>query len=155
VFLVSGEGVLVGRPRDVEGATTRERLADLLAALEEGPSAAERTEQLSTLLTPEARLSVSELEQRTARIDLGLPAGAPSGDTGRRAVAQIVLTATSLPGVEAVRLTIAGNPVEAPLPTGELTSAPLTAADYAVFLTTTEPSAATVAPPPAVPAPPS
>ena len=50
-------------------------------------------------------------------------------------MAQVVLTATSLPGVDAVRLTFAGNPVEAPLPSGELTSGALTAADYATFLT--------------------
>jgi hypothetical protein len=148
VFLVGPEEVLVGRPREVEGTTMRERLADLLAALEEGPSATEREEQLSTLLTPEARLSVSDLTQHTATIDLGLPTGAPSGAAGRRAVAQIVLTATSLHGIDAVRLTIAGDPVEAPLPSGQLTSTPLTAADYTVFLTAPDP-------PPAVPAPPS
>ncbi|HZB21324.1 MAG TPA: GerMN domain-containing protein, partial [Blastococcus sp.] len=73
-----------------------------------------------------------------------------SGAAGRRAVAQLVLTATSLQGVDAVQLTIGGEPVEAPLPTGELTSAPLTAADYAVFLTAAEAPS-----PAAVPAPPS
>jgi len=71
----------------------------------------------------------------------------PSGGASRRAVAQLVLTATSLQGVDAVRLTIGGDPVEAPLPTGELTSAPLTAADYAVFLTAPEPPSAVPAPP--------
>jgi hypothetical protein len=147
VFLVGPEEVLVGRPREVEGTTMRERLADLLAALEEGPSATEREEQLSTLLTPEARLSVSDLTQHTATIDLGLPTGAPSGAAGRRAVAQIVLTATSLHGIDAVRLTIAGDPVEAPLPSGQLTSTPLTAADYTVFLTAPDPPSAVPAPP--------
>jgi spore germination protein GerM len=49
-------------------------------------------------------------------------------------VGQIVLTATSLPGVRGVRLTLDGEPLEAPLPSGELTSAPLTAEDYAALL---------------------
>ena len=49
-------------------------------------------------------------------------------------MAQIVLTATSVPGVDAVRLTLSGAPVEAPLPSGELTSEPLNADDYATFL---------------------
>lgn len=157
VFLVSAGDVLVGRPREVEGGTLRERLADLLASLQEGPTAAEREEQLSTVLTPEVRLSVSDLSNGTATVDLGPPAGAPSGAAGRRAVAQIVLTATSMRGVDAVRLTIAGDPVEAPLPGGELTSAPLTASDYATFLTAPEPPspAATAEPPTGVPAPPS
>jgi spore germination protein GerM len=145
IFLLGAGEVLVGVPREVAGTSVRERLADLLAQLQAGPTAAEREEQLSTLLTPEVRLTVTDLADRTATVDLSVPAGAPSGAAGRRAVAQLVLTATSLEGVDAVALTICGDPVEAPLPTGELTSAPLTAADYAVFLTA--PEAPAVAPP--------
>ncbi len=156
VYFLSAQDVLVGVPREVEGATLRDRLADLLAALETGPSDAERREQLSTLLTPEARLSLTDLTDHVATIDIALPAGAPSGAASRRAVAQLVLTATSLSGVDAVSLTIGGDPVEAPLPTGELTSSMLTASDYAVFLTApATPSAAPAEPPSAVPAPPS
>lgn len=155
VFLVGADEVLVGRPREVTGTTARDRLADLLGQLEQGPTAAERGEQLSTLLTPEARLSLTDLAAGTATIDLALPEGAPTGGAGRRAVGQLVLTATSVRGVDAVRLTIGGEPVDAPLPTGELTSAPLTAADYAVFLTAPEPVAVPAEPPSAVPAPPS
>jgi hypothetical protein len=67
-----------------------------------------------------------------------------------------VLTATTVPGVETVLLTLAGQSVEAPLPSGELTSDPLTAADMTPFL---DAAAATVAPgppsaTPALPAPP-
>ena len=153
IFLLSAQELLVGVPREVEGSSVRERLADLLAELEAGPTDVERTQQLSTLLTPEVRLSLTDLADHTATIDIGLPTGAPSGAASRRAVAQLVLTATSLRGVDAVALTIGGDPVEAPLPTGELTSAPLTAADYAVFLTA--PAAVPVDPPSAVPAQPS
>ena len=147
IFLLSAQEVLVGVPREVEGISVRDRLADLLAELEAGPSDAERKQQLSTLLTPETRLSLTELSERTATIDIGLPTGAPSGAASRRAVAQLVLTATSLRGVDDVVLTIGGDPVEAPLPTGELTSAPLTAADYEVFLTAPAAPAAEPAPP--------
>ncbi|SFF50055.1 GerMN domain-containing protein [Blastococcus tunisiensis] len=155
VYLVGAGDVLVGRPREVEGSTLQERLDDLLSSLEEGPTAAEREEQLSSVLTPEVRLSATDLTDRTATIDLGAPSGAPSGAAGRQAVAQIVLTATSMRGVDAVRLTIGGDPVEAPLPTGALTSAPLTARDYASFLSPPEPSPAAEAPAPAETAPPS
>jgi spore germination protein GerM len=134
IFLLSPDELLVGVPREVDGTSVREQLADLLEHLAAGPSDAEREQQLSTLLTPEVRLTLTDLADRTATIDLGVPTGAPSGAAGRRAVAQLVLTATGLRGVDAVQLTIGGDPVEAPLPTGELTSAPLTSADYAVFL---------------------
>lgn len=48
---------------------------------------------------------------------------------------QIVLTATSLAGIGEVLLTRDDEPVEAPLLSGELTAAPLTAEDYAALLT--------------------
>jgi hypothetical protein len=149
IFLVAGDGRLVARGRDVEGGSRRERLADLLTALAEGPTVAERDEELFTALPPEVRLTVGDLSVPTATVDIDVPAEAPTGWASRRAVAQIVLTVTSVPGVTAVLLTLTGEPVEAPLPSGELTSDPLTAADYAAFLT------APASPSTAVPAPPS
>ncbi len=134
IFLVGDGDVLVPRPRETGGSTPREELEDLLAALAEGPTGLERSEQLSTALSPEVQLSVAELSDGEATIDIDGPAEPPSGWASRRAVAQIVLTATSVPGVAAVRLTLAGAPVEAPLASGELTSEPLTAADYAALL---------------------
>ena len=134
IFLVGEGDVLVARPRETEGTSRREQLEQLLTALAEGPNGPERREQLSTALSPEVRLTVAELSDGAATIDIDGPAEAPSGGASRRAVAQIVLTATSVPGVDAVRLRLSGAPVEAPLPSGELTSEPLTAADYAAFL---------------------
>jgi len=135
IFLVDAGDRLVPRGRDVDGDSRAERLEALLAALASGPTSAERDEQLSTALPPDVRLRVGENSEGIVTIDLDGAAEAPSGLASRRAVAQIVLSATSVPGVDAVRLTLAGQPVEAPLPSGELTSAPLTAADYAGLLT--------------------
>jgi spore germination protein GerM len=134
IFLVGDDEALVARPRDTSASSRRERLEDLLTALAEGPTGTERNEQLSTALPPEVRLTLADLTDGAATIDIDGPAEAPSGWASRRAVAQIVLTATSVPGVDAVRLTLSGEPVEAPLPSGELTSEPLTAADYAALL---------------------
>ncbi len=129
-WLTAGD-TLVPRMREVSGTTRRERLSVLLEQLAAGPTRDERDEQLSSALPPEARLSVTELEGDKATIDLDAFAQAPSGVSGRRAVAQIVLTATSVPGVRSVLLELAGEPIEAPLPAGELTAGPLTAQDYA------------------------
>jgi spore germination protein GerM len=158
VHWISAEDTLVPRVREVEGTTRRERLASLLAQLAAGPSRSERDEQLSTALPPEVTLSVTGLTEGTVTIDVDALGQAPAGSSTRRAVAQIVLTATSVPGVQSVLLELAGEPVEAPLPSGELTASPLTAQDYAP-LTTPTPGAAPVpevapAPEPA-PAPPS
>lgn len=153
VFLVAPDDSLVPRGREVGGSTRRERLAGLLAHLAAGPTGEEREEQLSTALPPDARLVVTAVADATATIDISGVADAPSGWATRRTVAQLVLTATSVPGIDAVRLTLAGDPVDAPLPDGELTSEPLTADDYAVFLAPPPPPATVPAAPSAVPAP--
>jgi spore germination protein GerM len=156
VHWLDATDTLVPRVREVSGTTRRDRLASLLDQLAAGPTKEERDQQLSTALPPELRLSVTGLESGTATIDLDALGQAPAGTAGRRAVAQIVLTATSVPGVQAVLLEVAGQPIEAPLPGGELTAQPLTARDYTVFAT---PSAAPVPADPrtptAVPAAPS
>lgn len=146
VYLLAAGDVLVPRGRELTGDTRRERLAELLSQLAAGPTATERDEQLSTALPPEVRLSVASLDDGVATVRMNDSAQAPSGVAGRRAVAQIVLTATSVPGVRAVLLELAGEQIEAPLPSGELTSEPLTADDFAGF---GAPSAV-----PAAPAPP-
>ncbi|MGY1780635.1 GerMN domain-containing protein [Geodermatophilus sp. SYSU D01036] len=140
ILLVGPGDVLVPRGREVTGSVP-DQLAALLAQLADGPTAEERRQGLSTALPPGVTLSAAEVEDEdevedgTVTVDLGGTAEAPSGRESRTAVAQIVLTATSVPGIAAVRLTSDGVPVEAPLPSGELTSTPLTAADYAGFLT--------------------
>jgi hypothetical protein len=135
IYLVDPDDALVPRARDAEGGTVRERLADLLAGLASGPTRGERGDRLSTALPPGVRLTVPHVDAGTATVDIRGAEDAPSGRASRRAVAQIVLTATSLPDVSTVLLTQNGQAVEAPLPSGELTSAPLTAADYAPMLT--------------------
>lgn len=151
VHWIAADDTVVPRVREVGGTARRERLANLLAQLAAGPSSAERDEQLSSALPPEVELSVTGLDDGTATIDVDALGQTPGGASSRRSVAQIVLTATSVPGVQAVLLELAGEPIEAPLPSGELTSSPLTARDYTSFTTPspTAPSPTT----PAVPEP--
>ena len=139
LYLVAEDGALVPRGRPTAEGALIERLAGLLAELATGPTAAELGDRLSTALRPATSLQVAAVSGGTVTVDLGGSADAPSGRQSKTAVAQIVLTATSLPGVEQVLVTRAGEPVEAPLPSGELTSRPLTARDY-VPLTTAAPA---------------
>lgn len=129
VYLVGRDDVLVPSGREVSGTNVRERLSDLLGQLAAGPTEGERNEQFATALPPGTTLDVSAIDGDVATVELG-GKQAPSGQQSRRAVAQIVLTSTSLPQIGAVVLTRDGAPLEAPLPSGELTTAPLTAADY-------------------------
>ncbi len=134
VYLVTTDDLLVPRGRAVTGTTLGERLTHLLADLEEGPSGDELDDQLTTALPPEVGLTLTAIEGNTATIDISTGEASPSERESRRAVGQIVLTATSLPGIRGVLLTRDGEPLEAPLPSGELTSAPLAAEDYAALL---------------------
>ena len=139
IYLVAADNVLVPRGRAVPAGTSADRLNRLVDELAAGPDSAELGGQLSTALPPEVRLSVTAVDDDTATIDISGSENAPSGLESRRAVGQIVLSATSLPGVGAILLTRDGMPVEAPLPSGELTSEPLTADDYAALLTSPPP----------------
>ncbi|MCF6746423.1 hypothetical protein E9529_19530 [Blastococcus sp. KM273128] len=145
-YLVGPDEALVPRARDSGSGSVEDRLADLLTGLAAGPTGEERAEGLSSALPSGTTLEVSGIDGGTATIDL---AGVSPLSSGRRAVAQIVLTAASLPGVDAVLLTSDGEPVEAPLPSGALTDEPLLPADYAVFLNPLPPSPASPAPTPA------
>lgn len=135
VYLVDAADVLVPRGREAAVGTVRERLTDLLGDLAAGPSTADLGEELTTALPPTVELAVEDVSGRTATVALSGSGEAASGRESRRAVAQIVLTVTSLSAISGVLLTQDGVPVEAPLASGELTSAPLTAADYSAFLT--------------------
>jgi len=140
IYLVAPGDVLVPRGRDLPSEPMVDRLEALLRELAVGPSAPERADELSSKLPPEVMLDVSQVDGGIATIDIGGPVDAPSGSDSQIAVAQIVLTATSVPGVDEVLLTREGEPIEAPLPDGELTSSPLTADEYASYLTPAPPS---------------
>jgi len=129
VYLVDGDGRLVPRGRTLPGGPPRKELAQLLDDLAAGPTRDERGAQLSTDLPPDIRLTVADYGNGTGTIDIGGSTDL-GGRASRVAVGQLVLTATSLPGVDAVRLRRNGEAVEAPLPSGQLTTDPLTAADY-------------------------
>jgi hypothetical protein len=77
------------------------------------------------------------LDAGVATIELRSDDPANVGDEGPLAVGQLVLSATSVPGVDAVVLTRDGRAVDAQLADGALTGRPLTAADYAALVNRT------------------
>ena len=101
-----------------------------IARLEQGPTDEERAQGLSSALGPDVQLSVREIRGEEAVVDIRSDGQAPSAGELPLAVGQVVLTLTSIPGVERVTLTAGGAPIEAPLPGGVLTERPLDARDY-------------------------
>lgn len=118
-------------PRVLAAASGLPALQDLLDKLAAGPDAVDRRRGLSTALPPTTRLTVTSLEAGLATVDLNFGQVPPDQTT---AIAQIVLTATSLPDVRRLLLSINGQPLKAPLVSGAQTDRPLTRADYAALL---------------------
>lgn len=107
-----------------------ERTSQVLGVLSQGPGERERAAGLETALGQGTRLTVTGVEKGVAHIDVAVGDREPSPGRYPLAVAQIVLSATSVPGVESVLMTRDGTPVELPLPGGVLTKLPVTAGDY-------------------------
>lgn len=133
VYFVAGE-VLIGAVRAPKASAGRPALQQLLNELTAGPSASDRRRGLGTALPPATRISVTGLENRVATVDLTVDQPPPDQTT---AVAQIVLTATSLPEITALRITINGAPINPPLVDGAQTDRPLTRDDYVALLAPT------------------
>lgn len=131
VFFVNGDDLLVPQPEPVEASGVQSVVSDLLRRLAAGPSEQERDLGLANALGPDTGLRLVDLSDRIARIEV-IPSGpSPAADRLPLAVGQIVLTVTSVDGVDQVRFALAGADIEAPLPGGVRTSTPVGPADYA------------------------
>lgn len=133
VWWVRGD-VLVAVPAPAEAPSALVAAGRAVDRLAGGPNEAERGRGLSTALGPDVRLSLAGVSQGRATVDIGADDQASGAGQLPLAVGQLVLTLTSIPGIDEVALTAAGAPVDAPLPGGVLTGRPLTARDYAYLV---------------------
>ncbi|MEQ7009782.1 GerMN domain-containing protein [Actinopolymorpha sp. B17G11] len=132
VYFVEGK-TLVGVKRKVRPGPLPDRVDVVVEALTSGPAAPEQARGLSSAIPPGLRLAVASFEAGQVTIDL---AGDPAGLTAAESpltIGQVVLSLTSLPGVERVQLTRDHKPVEVPLVDGSLTTRPLAGVDYQVL----------------------
>lgn len=130
-------------PLEASGAEVVVRL--LLERLAAGPAETERANGLDSALGFGLGLGLASLADGVATIELVGAIEPPSADRLPLAVGQIVLTATSVEGVDAVVLLRDGAPVNVPLPGGEQVVGPVTATPYLRLLA---PSAARTKAPP-------
>jgi spore germination protein GerM len=132
----AGEGLTVFFVRTgqlVPAGRTAAR-ADVHAALQSllnGPGEQELAAGLRTAITGPADVRLVRIEGATAHVDLAAPFVAIGGQEQILALAQVVLTATSVTGITDVRFTLEGQPVDVPRGDGTLSSGPLTTLDYA------------------------
>ena len=134
VAFVTPDDTLQLIPHRISPAPSRQQVQQLLDTLATGPDSAEHAHGLSTALPSDATLSLIDLTNGQAVVDI--KAGTKDPDARRLplSVAQVVLTLTSHPAVHAVSIFSDGQPVEAPLADGFIAHRPLTAADYRSFL---------------------
>lgn len=144
IYLVGQDRQLVPQDQPLEASGLEPLLSDLLAALSAAPTERQRARGLSSALEAGTGLRLLRVTHATARIEVGESAG--PADRLPLAIAQIVLTATSVIGVDSVLLFQDGEAVEAPLPGGELTSRPLNPDDYVTLLASPAASSPKVAP---------
>lgn len=134
VFWLRRDGRLTTAP---VGATCDDPVAqvveDVLTALSASPTSEDGAAGLTSAVPPSARLELVALEDGVAVVDLDPMA---LGDAERLplAVGQLVLSVSSAPGVDGLRLVTSGEAVEVPLPDGALADRPVTADDYVELL---------------------
>lgn len=126
VAFLDANGEVVLRPESfgpLDPANLLQRVLDELAL---GPDERDRSAGLLTALPPSPQLRLTGLDGGVATVETQGLDDVTDPEALPLAVAQVVLTATSVPGVTAVRLTRDGSPVAVPLPDGTTTSQPLT-----------------------------
>lgn len=126
IYLIQGQR-LIGVPRPQEPPQT---LAALLRSLLRGPTDAEAASGLGTAINTGPILNSVQVTESLATIDLGASFGDIRGQSQVLAAAQVVLTATSYPGIGEVLISLDGVSAEVPLADGTLASRPLAASDY-------------------------
>lgn len=121
----SNQVVAVTRPNPVGG------LATAVATLLAGPTSQEIAAGLSTAIPVGTTLTSVHQTGSTADLDFSDALASVTGREQLLAFAQIVVTADSLADVDRVRISIAGQEVNAPEPNGTLAQGPVTKDDYA------------------------
>jgi Sporulation and spore germination len=118
IFLIGPTGHLVAVTRDV--SVSPPDLATVLRALVAGPTDAESTAGLQSAVTTQTTVLGANIAGGIATVNLGGTFGQLVGPPEIQAVAQVVFTASALPGVTGVTFELSGQAVEVPVASGAL-----------------------------------
>ena len=130
IYLVSDEA-LVRVTRDLpEGANLQSILESLLGRV----TLPEERSNLRSSISAGTELIGVDQEQNVAHIDLSSDFAVVGGEEEILAVAQIVLTATSVDGIDLVAFQLEGVPTDVPVSSGALSIEPVAAADYTALV---------------------
>lgn len=130
IYLVRDDS-LVHATRDLPAPA---RPDAILASLFEGVTDPERRADLRTSIPPGSEVLEVREDGPVLRLDLSRDFAAVGGEEEIHAVAQIVLTATSIEGVELVAFELEGVPTDVPVASGALSVEPVGPDDYLELL---------------------
>lgn len=129
IYLVNGSK-LVAVPRSVPAPLS---LGSLLAALVQGPTPDERTKGYVSSVGPQASVLNVQVVDSSAVIDISDSFSGIGVREQIAGLAQIVFTATELPGVQNVKIQLNSQPASVPRGDGSSTTMPLTRSDYSAL----------------------
>lgn len=116
IYLIGPTGHLVAVARDVP--VKAPDLASVLGALVLGPTDVEEEAGLQSALSEQTQVLGATVIGTVATVNLGGTFGQLVGPPQIQAVAQIVFTASALPGVSGVSFELSGIPIEVPVASG-------------------------------------
>lgn len=135
VYFVTDTDELVAVARQIPVAgDAGEQLGAVLASLIDGPSDDDTDAGLRSAVPPTTSVRSVVVDESVATIDLSSDFASIGGPDELLAVGQFGLTATTFPGVRAVRLRLEGAPIDIPLPDGALTDEPVTLGQFSSLL---------------------
>ncbi|HYN99804.1 MAG TPA: GerMN domain-containing protein [Actinomycetota bacterium] len=109
-------------------------LSDVVEALLNGPTRAERRQGLTTAFADDDAVGSSDLVGGVASVDLNQQFTLLDGPTQRLAIAQMVVTLTGRPGVGRVAFTLEGQPIDIPRGDGTLAQGSVARDNYRELL---------------------
>ena len=125
IFLIGPSGHLVAVTRNV--SVSPPDLATVLRALVAGPNDKESASGLQSAVATQTTVLGANIAGGTATVNLGGTFGQIVGPPEIQAVAQVVFTASALPGVTGVTFELMGQPVQVPVTSGALVPVATTA----------------------------
>jgi spore germination protein GerM len=111
----------------------------IMTALTQGPTDTEVATRLRSALPTGLRVLSVRVNDSVLALDVSAELQDVSSDELVQAVAQVVFTATSLPGIDAVAISVDGVARQWPAGDGVLLARPLTRYDYPGFLPSAQP----------------
>jgi spore germination protein GerM len=153
IYLADANQKLVPVGVEVPDAPVDPMLQSLLNRLAVGPTDRERARGLVTDLGPASTIVLRNVSGGTASIDLQPNSQDPSASKLPIAVGQIVMTATSIVGVDRVVFVRGGTVLPVPGPDGSMTADALVAADYDGMMAPGQPPVDRTVPLPPLPTP--